>query len=71
MWTICNSNSPEAATSETGLCCSCAMKPTTEKITKPANIDVDELTVQTIRASLVVVRRKSKENTRNIEAHIH
>lgn len=44
---------PEAATSATGRCCSWAMKPTTEKMTKPANILVLELTVHTIRASLV------------------
>lgn len=43
---------PDAATSDTGRCCSCAMKPMTEKMTKPANIDVDEFTLQTISASL-------------------
>lgn len=43
---------PEAATSATGFCCSCAMKPTTEKMTNPANMLVLELTVQTISASL-------------------
>lgn len=43
---------PDAATSATGFCCSCAIKPTTEKITKPANILVLELTEQTIKASL-------------------
>lgn len=47
-------NLPEAATSLTGLCCSWAIKPTTEKMTKPANMLVDELTVQTIKASLEV-----------------
>lgn len=43
---------PDAATSATGRCCSWAMKPTTEKMTKPANILVLEFTEQTIRASL-------------------
>lgn len=43
---------PEAATSDTGRCCSWAMNPMTENMTKPANIDVDEFTVQTISASL-------------------
>ena len=43
---------PEAATSATGRPCSWAIKPTTEKITKPANILVEELTAHTIRASL-------------------
>lgn len=32
------------------------MKPTTEKMTKPANIEVDEFTEQTISASLEVIR---------------
>lgn len=31
---------PDWATSATGRCCSCAMKPTTENITKPANIPI-------------------------------
>lgn len=48
---------PDAATSATGLCCSCAMNPTTEKMTKPANILVLEFTVHTINASL-----KQKQN---------
>ena len=43
---------PEAATSATGFCCSCAMKPTTENMTKPANMLVLELAEHTIRASL-------------------
>lgn len=47
---------PEAATSATGLCCSWAMNPTTEKMTKPANILVLELTEHTIRASLKEVQ---------------
>lgn len=45
---------PEAATSATGFCCSCAINPTTENITKPANILVLELTVHTISASLKI-----------------
>lgn len=45
---------PEAATSATGRCCSCAMKPTTENITKPANILVLEFTEHTIKASLKI-----------------
>lgn len=43
---------PDAATSFIGLCCSCAMKPMTEKITKPAKKLVPELTQQTIKESL-------------------
>ena len=43
---------PEAATSATGFCCSCAMKPTTENMTKPANMLVLELIEHTIKASL-------------------
>ena len=43
---------PEAATSATGFCCSCAMKPTTENMTKPANMLVLELMEHTIKASL-------------------
>lgn len=43
---------PEAATSETGFCCSWAIKPTTEKMTNPANMLVLELIEQTIKASL-------------------
>lgn len=43
---------PDAATSATGFCCSCAINPTTENMTKPANILVDEFTEQTINASL-------------------
>ena len=34
------------------------MKPTTEKMTKPANIEVDEFTVQTISASLGKTKKK-------------
>lgn len=43
---------PEAATSATGLCCSCDINPITEKITKPANKLVPELTQHTISESL-------------------
>ena len=43
---------PEAATSDTGRCCSCAINPITENITKPANILVLEFTEHTINASL-------------------
>lgn len=43
---------PDTATSDTGFCCSCAMNPTTENITNPANMLVLELTVHTIKASL-------------------
>lgn len=49
---------PDAATSDTGRCCSCAIKPTTENITKPANILVLELTVHTISASLDTIGNK-------------
>lgn len=43
---------PEVATSATGRFCSCAINPTTEKITNPANMLVLEFTVHTINASL-------------------
>lgn len=46
------SYSPEAATSATGFCCSWAIKPTTENMTTPLSILVQELIVQTINASL-------------------
>lgn len=43
---------PDAATSATGLFWVCAIKPITEKITNPAKKLVEELTQQTINASL-------------------
>ena len=43
---------PDAATSDTGLPCSCAMKPMTEKMTNPENMLVPELTQLIINASL-------------------
>lgn len=49
---VCCNALPDAATSATGFCCSCAMKPTTENITKPANMLVLELMEHTIKASL-------------------
>lgn len=65
---------PDAATSDTGRCCSCAMKPITEKMTNPANIEVDELTVQTISASLknttVNITCKSQTTSSNSLVHV-
>ena len=43
---------PEAATSDTGLPCSCAMKPMTEKMTKPAKMLVPVLMHDISMASL-------------------
>lgn len=50
---ICNMNDlPEAATSATGFCCSWAINPTTENMTTPLNILVQEFMVHTNKASL-------------------
>ncbi len=48
----CLMHKPEAATSDTALPCSWAMKPMTEKMTKPENILVPLLTAAMISASL-------------------
>ena len=44
--------SPDLATSATSTPCSLAMNPRKEKMTVPAKMEVQELTLQTIRASL-------------------
>ena len=43
---------PEVATSDTGLCCSWDMNPTTENMTKPAKKDVSEFKEQMMKVSL-------------------
>lgn len=49
---LCNLWLPEAATSAMGLFVTFAMKPTIEKITKPANMLVHELMQHTMIESL-------------------
>lgn len=50
---------PDAATSAIGLFVTLAIKPTMEKMTKPANILVAELMQHTIMASLWIRKKHS------------
>lgn len=51
-WSHCHVQLPEAATSAMSFLVTCAMKPTMEKITKPANMLVHELMQHTMTESL-------------------